>query len=173
MNTRREESVLYWTYEADTHCDYCARKRFGSAALDAGLADTADYPEDAEGNYVLPVFKRREHPDRLSCGSCFKVIDRKGYEARLDAFIDSDRHYSTHPYALWFDDPETAPAGFEREVRENIEFILAHYGEYAESGAVTTDAINEAADAWAEETLRLNAEAEADTYDGNLFTRSV
>ena len=169
---RLEESVLYWTYEADTHCDYCARKAWGSAALDAGLADDADYPEDSEGNYVHPVFTRRTHPDRLSCGSCFKIIDREGYERRLDDFIDTARRGSRHPYAQDFNDPDLAPAGFESEVRENVEFILAHYQE-GDASDILDAALDEAGDTWAEQTLRLNAESEAATYDGDLFTRSV
>lgn len=62
-----QHRIWAWTYEADIHCDDCARERFGYEALED--PDT----EDAEGNPLHPVyswdFERTEY-----CGDCHDLI---------------------------------------------------------------------------------------------------
>lgn len=59
-------SIIGWAYDADIHCNACARKRFGD---DVETADPA--PEDSEGNEIHPVFASDEiDPTGEYCGDC-------------------------------------------------------------------------------------------------------
>lgn len=58
--------IIGWAYDADLHCDGCARERFG-----AKLDDDENAPEDSEGNEVHPMFAGDEHdPAGEFCGDC-------------------------------------------------------------------------------------------------------
>jgi len=58
-------TVIGWTYDADLHCNACARERFGARALDDGTA------VDDDGNTPLPVFASDEtDPAGEYCGDC-------------------------------------------------------------------------------------------------------
>ena len=58
--------IVGWAYEADTHCEDCARERFGRK-----LDDDMTPPEDSEGNEVHPMFAGDAHdPSGEYCGDC-------------------------------------------------------------------------------------------------------
>jgi len=61
--------ILGWAYDADIHCDDCARERFGSA-----LDDDQNPPEDSEGNPVHPVFAGDEGSEDEHCGDCGEAL---------------------------------------------------------------------------------------------------
>ena len=164
--TAREESVLYWTWCADTYCDYCARKAFGNRALDDGLADTADYPLDGEGNYVQPAFT---HPHtRIFCGGCHVEIQaRRSNELALAEFEHlCSRGRTYHPLAY---DPEDLPHGFWNTVEREF---LDYWGtiEFDHDDDPVSTCVDSAMDEWAADVLRMNREAEAATYDRDFLS---
>ena len=72
-------TVIGWAYEADLHCEDCARARFG-ATLDA--PDT----EDRDGNPVHPMFSTDEAPaEGEYCGDCGAEISKPWEDLDDDA----------------------------------------------------------------------------------------
>lgn len=61
--------IIGWTYEADYHCNDCAKLRFGFENLDN---DTAI---DNEGNKAHPIFSIDEIDENTVCGDCFEPIN--------------------------------------------------------------------------------------------------
>lgn len=94
--------ILYYTYEADTHCPGCARECFGvdpdHPDYKPGDSDENYIPfkqEDSEGNPIGVVFDTDENPARLSladggctvsCTDCHGVIeDHRDYEREINS----------------------------------------------------------------------------------------
>lgn len=65
-------TILAYTYDADTHCTICARKRFGAGP------DGEVYARDNEGNEARPVFSwddlEADYEDGMYCGTCHHCI---------------------------------------------------------------------------------------------------
>ena len=162
MYNHTADTVEYWTYEADIHCNVCARSRWGKA-LDAGLADEWDFPMDREGNYVLPVFDAE--PARRHCGTCHVEIKKETSDERARADLYQSMQDTGHPLGY---DTENLPDGFWMTVeREYVHYWGTIDYEYDDDPVST--AINMAADEWARDTLTMNREQEAAQYDRDLL----
>ena len=62
-------SILAFSYEADMHCIYCARERFGEDVM-----HTSDGMQDNEGNPPHPVFSHEsQEEDKFRCGTCGEI----------------------------------------------------------------------------------------------------
>lgn len=62
--------VIGWAYDADLHCNRCARERFGDR-----LDDDQNPPEDSEGNPIHPVFASEEFEGTPHCGDCGEELE--------------------------------------------------------------------------------------------------
>mgnify|MGYP003634184558 FL=1 len=162
MYNHTADTVEYWTYEADIHCDACARKRWGKA-LDAGLADDLDFPMDREGNYVMPVFDAE--PARRHCGTCHRQIKEERSDARALADLYGQVLHTSHPLGY---DTENLPDGFWLTVESTYVLYWGTIDYEYDSDPVST-AIDMAAVKWARDTLTMNREQEAAQYDRDLL----
>ena len=69
MAYRKVYEIVGWTYEADTHCNECAVKRFGTDLDSPNCTDN-------EGNKVLAIFLDSiNSEDPICCGDCLSPID--------------------------------------------------------------------------------------------------
>tara|TARA_R100000306_G_C4319210_1_gene114242 strand:- start:107 stop:382 length:276 start_codon:yes stop_codon:yes gene_type:complete len=84
-------TITAYTYEADTHCIACTRKRFfnlyKSVYDDAGFHFWSHTLIDSEGNHIHPIFSTDEwqeydpsfladNPTQyLTCSDCLEVIE--------------------------------------------------------------------------------------------------
>lgn len=141
--------IIYWTYEADSHCLECSEKRFGPS-----LPEQSDNFVDSEGNPPHPVFSTGEHLQEgddchlpVACGTCStNIIEHPASEfSAPDVVADgSGGNYSNWEYAdaivSYLNQPFEIPARVQKSLQdpdwgnEELESVISRANDWLARG---------------------------------------